>query len=133
MKKKLNILIATDAWDPQTNGVVTTLKNLGLSLKEKKHKVSLLTPKEFITIPCPTYPEIRLSINVFQKYLKKKFHQINPDVIHIATEGPIGFAVRRYCVKNKILFTTSYHTKFPEYIFERFKPVSYTHLRAHET
>ena len=120
MKKKLNILIATDAWDPQTNGVVTTLKNLGLSLKEKKHKVSLLTPKEFITIPCPTYPEIRLSINVFQKYLKKKFHQINPDVIHIATEGPIGFAVRRYCVKNKILFTTSYHTKFPEYVYERF-------------
>ena len=113
MKKKLNILIATDAWDPQTNGVVTTLKNLGLSLKEKKHKVSLLTPKEFITIPCPTYPEIRLSINVFQKYLKKKFHQINTEVIHIATEGPIGFAVRRYCVKNKILLTTSYHTKFP--------------------
>ena len=121
MKNKLNILIATDAWEPQTNGVVTTLKNLGLNLQEKKHKVSFLTPKEFITIPCPTYPEIRLSINVFQKYLKKKFHQINPDVIHIATEGPIGFAVRRYCVKNKILFTSSYHTKFPEYIFERFK------------
>ncbi len=78
MKKKLNILIATDAWDPQTNGVVTTLKNLGLSLKEKKHKVSLLTPKEFITIPCPTYPEIRLSINVFQKYLKKKISSDKP-------------------------------------------------------
>jgi len=72
LKNKLNILIATDAWEPQTNGVVTTLKNLGLNLQEKKHKVSLLTPKEFITIPCPTYPEIRLSINVFQKYLKKK-------------------------------------------------------------
>ena len=116
----MKILIATDAWDPQTNGVVITLKNLGKQLINNKKEVYYITPKMFKTIPCPTYPEIRLSINIWPK-INKIIKKIDPEVVHIATEGPIGFFTKKYCNKHNIKFTTSYHTKFPEYIYERIK------------
>jgi glycosyltransferase involved in cell wall biosynthesis len=115
--KGYKILIVTDAWHPQVNGVVRTLSYLTQELK-KKHEVHLITPQEFLTIPCPTYPEIRLSINAYPK-IYNKIKEINANIVHIATEGPLGFFARRYCIKNNIKFTTSLHTKFAEYINER--------------
>jgi Glycosyltransferase len=125
------ILFVTDAWHPQVNGVVRTINTLGDELKKLGHDVHYITPKEFITIPCPSYPEIRLAINPWPK-LYRKIKQLNPQIIHIATEGPLGFFARRYCIKHKIKFTTSYHTKFPEYIYERIKlplSLSYRFMR----
>ena len=97
----MKILIATDAWDPQTNGVVITLKNLGKQLINNKNEVYYITPKLFKTIPCPTYPEIRLSINIWPK-INKIIKKIDPEVVHIATEGPIGFFTKKYCNKHNI-------------------------------
>lgn len=114
------ICIVTDAWHPQVNGVVRTLDTLRRELKRDGHKVFVLSPKMFKTLPCPTYPEIRLSMNVpfrLTGFLKG----FNPDAIHIATEGPLGWAARRYCRKNGLPFTTAYHTAFPEYISARAK------------
>jgi glycosyltransferase involved in cell wall biosynthesis len=129
--KSYKILIVTDAWYPQVNGVVKTLSYLVKELKKQKHEVHLITPSEFATLPCPTYPEIRLSINAYPK-IYNKIKEINANIIHIATEGPLGFFARRYCIKNNIKFTTSLHTKFAEYINERiYIPVNigYTFLR----
>jgi len=129
--KSYKILIITDAWHPQVNGVVKTLSYLVDELKKLKHKIFLITPNEFITIPCPTYPEIRLSINAYPK-IYKKIEEIKPHIVHIATEGPLGFFARRFCIKNKIRFTSSLHTKFAEYVNERTHiPVSigYSFLR----
>jgi glycosyltransferase involved in cell wall biosynthesis len=129
--KSYKILIVTDAWYPQVNGVVKTLSYLVKELKKQKHEVHLITPQEFLTLPCPTYPEIRLSINAYPK-IYNKIKEINANIIHIATEGPLGFFARRYCIKNNIKFTTSLHTKFAEYINERiYIPVNigYTFLR----
>lgn len=121
------ILFITDAWYPQTNGVVRTMDSLGNELKKLGHEVHYITPLDFITVPCPTYPEIKLAIKPWPK-LYKKIKSINPQIIHISTEGPIGWFARRYCIKNKIKFTTSYHTKFPEYIYERIRlPVKFTY------
>jgi glycosyltransferase involved in cell wall biosynthesis len=129
--KSYKILIVTDAWYPQVNGVVKTLSYLVKELKKQKHEVHLITPQEFLTLPCPTYPEIRLSINAYPK-IYNKIKEINANIFHIATEGPLGFFARRYCIKNNIKFTTSLHTKFAEYINERiYIPVNigYTFLR----
>ena len=129
--KSYKILIVTDAWHPQVNGVVRTLSYLVKELKKEKHDVHLITPQEFLTLPCPTYPEIRLSINAYPK-IYDKIKKINANIVHIATEGPLGFFARRYCIKNNIKFTTSLHTKFAEYINERiYIPVSigYSFLR----
>ncbi len=129
--KSYKILIVTDAWHPQVNGVVRTLSYLVKELKKQKHEVYLITPQEFITLPCPTYPEIRLSINAYPK-IYNRIKEINAHIVHIATEGPLGFFARRYCIKNNIRFTTSLHTKFAEYINERIHiPVSigYSFLR----
>lgn len=114
----MKILIATDAWYPQVNGVVHTLDNVRRSLERSGQQISILSPQDFnVTFPLPGYKEIRLIANplsVGPKIWKRK-----PDAIHIATEGPIGLATRMYCVRNKIPFTTSYHTKFPEFIHAR--------------
>lgn len=111
----MRLIIVTDAWAPQINGVVTTLKTTAATLTTMGHQVKMIVPSDFKTIACPTYPEIRLSL-----WCRKKVAAIiegfNPDAIHIATEGPLGWAARNYCVKNGIKFTTSYHTQFPEYI-----------------
>jgi hypothetical protein len=88
--KSYKILIVTDAWHPQVNGVVTTLSYLVEELKKQNHEVFLITPNDFITIPCPTYPEIKLSINAYPK-VYKKIKEINAHIVHIATEGPLGF------------------------------------------
>jgi glycosyltransferase involved in cell wall biosynthesis len=106
----MTILIATDAWKPQINGVVTTL----CKIQELSDEVVFLTPDNFMTHPNPLYPEIRLSFPV-QTDLEIFVRMTNPNHIHIATEGPIGLAMRKWCIKNKRLFTTSYHTKFPEF------------------
>lgn len=107
----MKILIATDAWKPQVNGVVTTLTNLGELSKE----ICFITPDDFKTYSNPIYPEIRLAFPS-QIQILELIEKHNPDFIHISTEGPIGSAVRRWCLKNEKKFTTSYHTKFPEFL-----------------
>jgi glycosyltransferase involved in cell wall biosynthesis len=115
---RLRICIVSDAWHPQVNGVVRTLDSLRGELKRSGHKVFMLTPKLFKTTACPTYPEIRLSLNTPLR-VSAFLRRFRPDAIHIATEGPLGWATRRWCVRNNIAFTTAYHTAFPEYIAAR--------------
>ncbi|WP_031432464.1 glycosyltransferase family 4 protein [Methylomarinum vadi] len=111
----MKIVIVTDAWEPQVNGVINTLKHTAKVIESKGHEVRFITPQFFKTVPTPTYPEIRLSLFPFRK-LEKMIDEIRPQVVHIATEGPLGLAARRYCKKYKLRFTTAYHTQFPEYI-----------------
>lgn len=111
----MRIAIATDAWHPQINGVVTTLSRIGEQLRDRGHEVFLVTPGEFVTVPCPTYPEIRLAIRP-RPTITRKLQNFSQQAIHIATEGPIGLATRRYCVAQRCSFTTSLHTRFPEYV-----------------
>lgn len=114
----MKILIATDAWHPQVNGVVQTLDNTKKILEGRGVEVSVLSPQDFkVTFPLPGYNEIRLIANPFA--VGAKIWKRKPNAIHIATEGPIGIAARMYCVRNNIPFTTSYHTKFPEFIHAR--------------
>jgi len=113
--KNMKICIATDAWHPQINGVVTTLTQTSATLRSWGHEVMVLSPDLFKTIPCPTYPEIRLSM-VSGSSISKIIHQFAPHAVHIATEGPIGWTTRRSCRKLGLKFTTSYHTRFPEYV-----------------
>ena len=115
----MKIAIVTDAWEPQVNGVVTTLKTTQQTLNSMGNTVEVFTPNNFKTVPCPTYPEIRLALNPKSR-LRKSLTVFNPDAIHIATEGPMGLAARSICKKHNWPFTTSYHTQFPEYIRERF-------------
>lgn len=111
----MKIVIATDAWRPQVNGVVTTYQETVKCLKHYGHQVLLITPEQFFSIPCPTYREIPLSLFPGRK-IDKILREFGPDAVHIATEGPIGWAIRSWCLKNGTGFTTSYHTRFPEYI-----------------
>ncbi|NWG39768.1 MAG: glycosyltransferase family 1 protein [Hydrogenophilaceae bacterium] len=120
-------MIVTDAWRPQVNGVVRTLTTTKLEMEKMGHEVDLLTPLEFRTFPCPTYPEIRLSW-LPGKTVEKRIRDFSPHALHIATEGPLGIAARRYALKNKLPFTTAYHTRFPEYVQARFAiPLSWTY------
>ena len=111
----MKILIVTDAYFPQVNGVVRTLNETGKKLEAMGHEVEYLNPQLFFTVPMPKYNEIRLSVNIWPRvsHLIKK---INPSAIHIATEGPLGFMARRYCLKNNLKFTTSFHTRFDKYM-----------------
>jgi len=122
----VRIVIVTDAWSPQVNGVVTTLMQTRDELRSLGHDVRMVTPEGRRSIPLPTYPEIRLSL--FQgRRIARELNEFDPDCIHIATEGPLGLAVRRYCIRRKLPFTTAYHTQFPEYVRARFPvPVSWT-------
>lgn len=115
----MRIMIVTDAWEPQVNGVVRTLKQTRAELQKLGHTVGLLTPLEFRTLPCPTYPEIRLSLFPGGK-VGKRLKDFQPDAVHIATEGPLGLAARRFCLRNRLPFTTAYHSRFPEYVNLRF-------------
>ena len=115
----MKIMIVTDAWEPQVNGVVRTLKNTTRELTALGHRVELLTPLEFTTIPCPTYPEIRLSLMPGRR-VARRIDEYAPDALHIATEGPLGMAARSYAIRHKLPFTTAYHTRFPEYVNARF-------------
>jgi len=114
----MRILVATDAWHPQVNGVVRTYERLAQELPKLGADISFLTPDPFYTMPCPTYPEIRLSLAT-AGMVARRIEEARPDFIHIATEGPLGLLARGYCRKNKRPFTTSYHTRFPEYVSAR--------------
>jgi glycosyltransferase involved in cell wall biosynthesis len=114
----VRILIATDAWPPQVNGVVVALANTIACLRKRGHTVEVISPEGFRTIPTPTYPEIPLAVMPGRE-VARRIRALEPDAIHIATEGPIGAAARRYCVRRGLAFTTAYHTCFPEYIAVR--------------
>ena len=114
----MRIAIVTDAWLPQTNGVVTTLSRTAECLRELGYDVRMFTPEPYRTIPCPFYAEIRLSLFPARR-LRRDLDAYAPDAIHIATEGPLGLAARRYCKRRKLAFTTSYHTQFPAYVRKR--------------
>jgi glycosyltransferase involved in cell wall biosynthesis len=116
--RPLRILVATDAWEPQVNGVVRTLTRVVAELKAMGHTVEVISPDQFKTFPLPTYPEIKVAIGVYEP-VQERFKAFEPEAIHIATEGPIGLAARRICVEWKLPFTTSYHTRFPEYVSAR--------------
>ncbi len=125
--RELRIAIVTDAAPPQVNGVVRTLRQLGKELERLGHTVMYITPDMFRTIPLPTYKEIRIAIGA-KRRVAKLLDEFKPDAIHIATEGPLGLAARRYCLRNGRSFTTSFHTRFPEYLHARFRvPARWTY------
>ncbi|SAL48431.1 group 1 glycosyl transferase [Caballeronia arvi] len=127
----MKIMIVTDAWEPQVNGVVRTLTQTTKELTALGHRVELLTPLEFRTIPCPTYPEIRLSLLPARR-VAERIDAFGPDALHIATEGPLGLAARSYALRHKLPFTTAYHTRFPEYVKARFGiPLALTYRFLH--
>src|SRR5579875_1990934 len=127
----MRILLASDAWEPQVNGVVRTLTRTVAECRDMGHEVEVVSPDQFKTLPMPTYPEIRLAVGAYEP-MQERFKAFEPEAIHIATEGPIGLAARRLCLEWKLPFTTSYHTRFPEYLAARFPaPVSagYAYMR----
>jgi glycosyltransferase involved in cell wall biosynthesis len=119
MTRSLSIAIVTDAWAPQVNGVVRTIGRTRDELIEAGHRPTILGPQSFRSIACPTYPEIRLAIFPYRR-LAARLDALRPDAIHVATEGPLGIAARRYCLRRGLPFTTAYHTRFPEYVAARF-------------
>lgn len=123
----MKITIATDAWEPQTNGVVTTLKATIEKLGHLGHEVRVISPQGLASIPAPSYPEIRLAIAP-GFHIARQVKVFRPHAIHIATEGPIGVSMRRYCRRHGLPFTTSYHTRYPEYLSARWPiPVGLTY------
>jgi glycosyltransferase involved in cell wall biosynthesis len=111
----MRILIATDAWHPQVNGVVRTLTSLARSAALLGVDIDFLTPEGFPSMGLPTYPGLRIALPK-RREIARRVEAVSPDAIHIATEGPIGWATRAYCLRNKLAFTTSYTTRFPEYV-----------------
>jgi glycosyltransferase involved in cell wall biosynthesis len=114
----MRLLIATDAWHPQINGVVRSLQEMAAHAAQNGAETCFITPQDFASIPMPTYPEIRLSLTL-PRMIGRMMERMAPSHVHIATEGPIGFATRRHCRARGIPFTTSYHTRFPEYVAAR--------------
>ena len=127
----MRIALATDAWSPQTNGVVRTLSVTVAELERAGHVVEVVHPGGFRTVPCPTYQEIRLALFPYRE-LARRLDRFAPDAVHVATEGPLGMAARRWCLRRGRPFTTSYHTQFPEYVRAR-APIptalTYAHLK----
>ena len=111
----MKILLISDAWQPQVNGVVRTLENTRAELTAMGHEILVVGPDRFRSMPMPGYPEIPLSLLPGRK-MEQIIESFLPDCIHIATEGPLGLAARRWCVHHEVVFTTSYHTRFPEYL-----------------
>ena len=127
----MRILLASDAWPPQVNGVVRTMLAVNRELEAAGHQVIALTPDRFRTFPCPFYPEIPLALAPARR-AARMIAAAAPDAIHIVTEGPIGLAARRWCLAHDRDFTTAYHTRFPEYLAGRFiapKAITYALLR----
>lgn len=121
----MKLLLFTDAWFPQVNGVVRTLDMVAKALRQAGDDVDIVSPADFKTFPCPTYPDIRLAIGA-GRAIQNRLKRGDFDAIHIATEGPIGFGARAACKKLGMHFTTAYHTKFPEYVHVRTKlPLSW--------
>ena len=115
----LKILIVTDAWSPQVNGVVRTLEMVGRQLLLMGHQVRYVTAENHTTLPLPTYPEIRLALFPRQTIIDA-IDDFRPDAIHIATEGTMGLSARAICLERGLSFTTSFHTRFPDYVHARF-------------
>ncbi|AXE34683.1 glycosyltransferase family 4 protein [Chromobacterium phragmitis] len=127
----MRIMIITDAWKPQVNGVVRSLTETARELDGFGHQVNMITPLEFKTLPCPTYPDIRLSLLPYRQ-VAQRIAGFAPDAVHIATEGPLGLAARRFCLREGLAFTSAYHTRFPEYIHARCRlplAISYAWMR----
>ncbi len=117
----MKILLVTDAWQPQMNGVVRTLSKTVEECEKAGHLVEVISPADgFLTMPLPTYPDIRIALFP-KREVERRLVMFGPDAVHIATEGPLGWAARSLCLKWGMPFTTSYHTKFPEYIHARFR------------
>jgi len=114
----MRILVATDAWHPQVNGVVRTLTMMAQAVEALGAEVSFLTPESFRTVGLPSYRDLRVALPRPARIAQLIAAQA-PDTIHIATEGPIGLLVRRYCRKHQLPFTTSFHTRFPDYVSAR--------------
>ncbi|HKX06567.1 MAG TPA: glycosyltransferase family 1 protein [Stellaceae bacterium] len=115
----MRIALASDAWLPQVNGVVRTLTTVVREATAMGHEVRAITPDRFRTVPCPTYPEIRLAL-LPGRPVARMIDEFDPDAVHIATEGPLGMAARSHCLRRRLAFTTSFHTRFPEYVAARF-------------
>ena len=116
----MRIMLVTDAWEPQVNGVVRTLKRVIDECLAMDHEFEIVSPGDgFLTMPLVTYPEIQLALFATGK-LEERFLEFEPDAVHIATEGPLGWSMRGLCLKHKMPFTSSYHTRFPEYVSARF-------------
>ena len=131
----MKIAVFTDAWHPQVNGVVCTLAQTRQQLEALGHQAAYVTPQDFTTYPCPTYPSIRLAF-LPKKVVERTLLSLKPHAVHIATEGPIGHAARSLCCQLEIPFTTSFHTQFPEYIRARVPiPIrwSYGYLRRYHS
>jgi glycosyltransferase involved in cell wall biosynthesis len=114
----MKIVIVTDAWYPQINGVVRTLERTRDELLKLGHTVAFVTPEGFRTVPMPSYPDIRLALFPGRR-VRRRMEDLKPDAVHIATEGPLGLAARRWCLQHKFPYTTSFHTQFPEYVWLR--------------
>ena len=110
----MKIVIATDAWHPQVNGVVRTIEATARILASRGHDVSIISPDQFKTVACPGYSEIRLAIAPRIR-ARKRLHALRPDIVHIATEGPIGWSTRGWCLSHDVPFTSAFHTRFPDY------------------
>ena len=114
----MRITLVTDAWVPQVNGVVRTLSTIVDMLTARGHAVQMITPDRFLTVPMPTYPEIRLAVTTRAK-IAATMAGFEPEAVHIATEGPLGWLARSWCMKHGVPFTTSFHTRFPDYVAAR--------------
>ncbi|MCD2324123.1 glycosyltransferase family 1 protein [Sphingomonas sp. IC-56] len=114
----MRIAIVTDAWEPQVNGVVRTLKSVRQVLEEQGHPIEVISPDLFHSLPCPTYPEIRLAL-ARTASVGALLERFDPTAIHLATEGPLCIAARRWCLREGMPFTTAYHTQFPDYVSAR--------------
>ncbi len=114
----MKILVVTDAWHPQVNGVVRTLGHMAREARKLGAEIEFLAPGEFFTLPMPSYPEIRLALPP-PGAVARRLDSVKPDAIHIATEGPLGWRMRRLCMKRGLPFTTSFHTRFPDYVADR--------------
>ena len=114
----MRITLVSDAWSPQVNGVVRTLTTTVAGLLNRGHAVQTITPDQFLSLPCPTYPEIRLALTT-RRTVAARIEAFRPEAVHIATEGPLGWLARRWCMARGIPFTTSFHTRFPDYVAAR--------------
>jgi glycosyltransferase involved in cell wall biosynthesis len=114
----MRIAIVTDAWAPQVNGVVRTLESVTHELAAMGHQPTVIAPSGFRSLPCPTYPEIRLAI-AGRAAVGRRIIEFGAEAVHIATEGPLGLAARRWCLDRRLPFTTAYHTQFPDYVAAR--------------
>ena len=127
----MRVLIATDAWHPQVNGVVRTLTSLARAASQLGVTIDFFTPEGFWSIPLPSYESLRVAIPT-PRAVARAIEEFEPDAIHIATEGPIGLLTRAYCVRRGFAFTTSYTTRYPEYIAARWpipESLTYAALR----